>query len=106
MSDSWDNITIGMKVEVENKDCEDYCEAFPDSFWVATVLKIAGYKALLRYEGFEQNNDKDFWVNLCSNNVHPVGWCATRGKPLIPPKSEFKILKKKFLLHHQHHHHD
>jgi hypothetical protein len=26
-------------------------------------------------------------VNLCSSEVHPVGWCATRGKPLIPPKS-------------------
>ncbi|KAL0266393.1 UNVERIFIED_CONTAM: hypothetical protein PYX00_008947 [Menopon gallinae] len=87
MADCWDNITVGMKVEVENRDCEDYSEAFPDSFWVATVLRIAGYKALLRYEGFGQNNDKDFWVNLCCNNVHPVGWCATRGKPLIPPKT-------------------
>ncbi|KAK6642126.1 hypothetical protein RUM44_013849 [Polyplax serrata] len=91
MSDCWDNITVGMKVEVENRDCEDYSEAFPDSFWVATVLRVAGYKALLRYEGFGQNNDKDFWINLCSSNVHPVGWCATRGKPLIPPKTiEYK----------------
>ncbi|XP_047119207.1 polycomb protein Sfmbt isoform X1 [Schistocerca piceifrons] len=83
----WDNITVGMKVEVENTDCDNFSESFPDSFWVATVLKIAGYKALLRYEGFGQNGSKDFWLNLCCNTVHPVGWCATRGKPLIPPKT-------------------
>lgn len=87
MADSWDNITVGMKVEVENTDCDNFSEDFPDSFWVATVLRIAGYKALLRYEGFGQNDAKDFWVNLCSSMVHPVGWCATRGKPLIPPKT-------------------
>lgn len=103
MSDFWENnITVGMKVEVENRDCEDYSEAVLDSFWVATVLRIAGYKALLRYEGFGQNNAKDFWVNLCCNNVHPVGWAATRGKPLIPPKSKnyiifFFFLHKKWL---------
>lgn len=87
MSDIWHNIMVGMKVEVENTDCDNVSEAFPDSFWVATVLKIVGYKALLRYEGFGMNPEKDFWVSLCSNQVHPVGWCATRGKPLIPPKT-------------------
>ncbi|XP_067009728.2 MBT domain-containing protein 1 isoform X2 [Anabrus simplex] len=87
IADCWDNITVGMKVEVENTDCDDFSESFPDSFWVATVLRIAGYKALLRYEGFGQNCSKDFWVSLCSSSVHSVGWCATRGKPLIPPKT-------------------
>lgn len=87
IADIWENIMVGMKVEVENTDCDNVSEAFPDSFWVATVLKIVGYKALLRYEGFGSNNSKDFWVTLCSNQVHPVGWCATRGKPLIPPKT-------------------
>lgn len=88
MADSWDNITVGMKVEVQNTDCDNFSEDFPDSFWVATVLKIQGYKALLRYEGFGQNSCKDFWVNLCSSIVHHVGWCAIRGRPLIPPKSK------------------
>ncbi|XP_063910935.1 polycomb protein Sfmbt isoform X2 [Zophobas morio] len=87
MSDIWENIMVGMKVEVENTDCDNVSDAFPDSFWVATVLKIVGYKALLRYEGFGSNDSKDFWVSLCSNQVHSVGWCATRGKPLIPPKT-------------------
>lgn len=87
MADIWHNVMVGMKVEVENTDCDNVSDAFPDSFWVATVLKIIGYKALLRYEGFGQNASKDFWVSLCSNQVHHVGWCATRGKPLIPPKT-------------------
>ena len=24
---------------------------------------------------------------ICSEAIHPVGWCATKGKPLIPPKT-------------------
>ncbi|XP_028133720.1 polycomb protein Sfmbt isoform X2 [Diabrotica virgifera virgifera] len=87
MADIWDNIMVGMKVEIENTDCDNVSEAFADSFWVATVVRIVGYKAQLRYEGFGENDSKDFWVSLCSNQVHPVGWCATRGKPLIPPKT-------------------
>ncbi|XP_011501028.1 PREDICTED: polycomb protein Sfmbt-like isoform X1 [Ceratosolen solmsi marchali] len=87
ISEIWDNISVGMKVEVENTDCDEVCEAFPDSFWVATVLRISGYRALLRYEGFGHSVEKDFWVSLCSNDIHPVGWCATIGKPLIPPNT-------------------
>lgn len=46
-----------------------------------------GYKALLRYEGFGTDDSKDFWVNLAAEDVHPVGWCASKGKPLIPPRT-------------------
>lgn len=86
----WNKVVIGMKVEVENTDCDNNNQAasnVPHSFWVASVLRIQGYKALLRYEGFDNDDSHDFWVNLCSSEVHHVGWCATRGKPLIPPKS-------------------
>ncbi|XP_020716101.1 polycomb protein Sfmbt isoform X3 [Ceratitis capitata] len=86
----WDSIGIDMKVEVENTDC-DNTEVVqpgqtPHSFWVATILNICGYKALMRYEGFDEPTH-DFWVNLCNAEVHSVGWCATRGKPLIPPRT-------------------
>uniref|UniRef100_A0A1Q3FU29 Putative polycomb group protein scm/l3mbt tumor-supressor in n=2 Tax=Culex tarsalis TaxID=7177 RepID=A0A1Q3FU29_CULTA len=100
----WPNVVIGMKVEVENTDCDPQQSALiggaPHSFWVATVLRICGFKALLRYEGFDTDSSKDFWVNLCSSEVHPVGWCATRGKPLIPPRSIAKPYKdwKEFLV--------
>ncbi|KAH8392248.1 hypothetical protein KR215_003887 [Drosophila sulfurigaster] len=86
----WDNIGVGMKVEVENTDCNNVeiiqPGQTPTSFWVATILEIKGYKALMSYEGFDTDSH-DFWVNLCNAEVHSVGWCATRGKPLIPPRS-------------------
>lgn len=44
MYDLWDNIVVGMKVEVENTDYETFTEGIPASFWVATVLRIAGNK--------------------------------------------------------------
>lgn len=83
-------VNVGMKVEVENTDCDtpELKQGMsPHSFWVATVLRLCGYKALLRYEGFDNDNSHDFWVNLCSSEVHSVGWCAERGKPLIPPRT-------------------
>ena len=29
----------------------------------------------------------DLTIKLNCEQVHPVGWCATKGKPLIPPKT-------------------
>ncbi|KAK7070663.1 MBT domain-containing protein 1 [Halocaridina rubra] len=83
MSECWEQMSAGMKVEVACKE-----EAVTkDAFWVATVIAISGYKAKLRFEGFVDDCSKDFWVDLCSETVHPVGWCATQGRPLIPPRS-------------------
>ncbi|XP_041982874.1 polycomb protein Sfmbt-like [Aricia agestis] len=100
LHEMWDNTFEGMKVEVKNTDCENCSEKHSDFFWVATVLKVKGYMGLLRYEGFGSDDSKDFWVNLCCSQVHPVGWCATRGKPLIPPRTiEDKYTDwKKFLV--------
>ncbi|KAH0501171.1 MBT domain-containing protein 1 [Microtus ochrogaster] len=47
----------------------------------------AGYNALLRYEGFENDSSLDFWCNICGSDIHPVGWCAASGKPLVPPRT-------------------
>lgn len=87
MADGWDNIMIDMKVEVENTDSDPIPGVFTTAYWVASVVRIQGYKVRLRYEGFGQDESKDFWQNLCSEAIHPVGWCATKGKPLIPPKT-------------------
>ena len=54
MADCWDNIIVGVKVEVENRDAEGLGTVFAEAYWVASVLRISGYKALLRYEGFGQ----------------------------------------------------
>ncbi|KAH0629424.1 hypothetical protein JD844_011486 [Phrynosoma platyrhinos] len=51
------------------------------------IMSLKGYNALLRYEGFESDSNLDFWCNVCGPDIHPVGWCATSGKPLVPPRS-------------------
>uniref|UniRef100_UPI00398F2666 lethal(3)malignant brain tumor-like protein 2 isoform X2 n=1 Tax=Pristiophorus japonicus TaxID=55135 RepID=UPI00398F2666 len=80
--DQWDDVTEGMKVELLNHNCN-----LPNKvYWIAYVIKLAGYKALLRYEGFENNSQQDFWYNLGTVDIHPIGWCATIGKPLVPPQ--------------------
>ena len=43
-ADGWDNIIVGMKVEVENSDAAPLPGVFHTAFWVATVLRISGYK--------------------------------------------------------------
>lgn len=35
---------------------------------------------LLRYEGFENDASHDFWCNLGTVDVHPIGWCAINSK--------------------------
>ncbi|RXG51953.1 Polycomb protein Sfmbt [Armadillidium vulgare] len=93
MSECWEQISPGMKVEVS---CGEE-SLMKDAFWVATVIALY---AKLRFEGFVDDSSKDIWVDLCSEEVHPVGWCATQGKPLIPPKSiQFKYKDwKEFLM--------
>lgn len=92
----WSDIVVGIKVEVENldfKDGEQHSASHAATpFWIATIIKIHGYKAKLRYEGYENDEDHDFWVNLCATEVHPVGWSAMQGRQLIPPmKIEARI---------------
>ncbi|XP_039644157.1 lethal(3)malignant brain tumor-like protein 2 isoform X1 [Perca fluviatilis] len=78
----WDDITMGMKVEVLNTNA-----VLPSKvYWIATVIQIAGYKALLRYEGFEYDSSHDFWCSLVSGELNPIGWCAMTSKLLVPPQ--------------------
>lgn len=106
--DEWSDIAEGIKVEVENLDYKDneHLSHMATPFWIATIKKIHGYKAKLRYEGFEDTDEvHDFWVNLCATEVHPVGWSAMQGRQLIPPmKIEARIKNmKKYLLKSLHH---
>ncbi|XP_031699545.1 lethal(3)malignant brain tumor-like protein 2 isoform X1 [Anarrhichthys ocellatus] len=78
----WDDVTQGIKVEVLNTNA-----VLPSKvYWIATVIQIAGYKALLRYEGFEHDSSRDFWCSLVSGEVNPIGWCAMTSKLLVPPQ--------------------
>ncbi|XP_069578285.1 lethal(3)malignant brain tumor-like protein 2 [Brachyistius frenatus] len=78
----WDDIAVGVKVEVLNTNA-----VLPSKvYWIATVIQIAGYKALLRYEGFEHDSSHDFWCSLVSGELNPIGWCAMTSKLLVPPQ--------------------
>ncbi|XP_068610573.1 lethal(3)malignant brain tumor-like protein 2 [Brachionichthys hirsutus] len=78
----WDDITVGMKVEVLNTNA-----VLPSKvYWIATVIQVAGYKALVRYEGFEHDSSHDFWCSLVSGELNPIGWCAMTSKLLVPPQ--------------------
>lgn len=78
----WDDIAVGMKVEVLNTNA-----VLPSRvYWIATVIQVAGYKALLRYEGFEHDSSHDFWCSLVSGELNPIGCCAMTGKLLVPPQ--------------------
>ncbi|XP_028454784.1 MBT domain-containing protein 1 isoform X2 [Perca flavescens] len=83
MGKSWGDISEGVRVEVPNTD-----SALPMKvYWIAGIIKLAGFKALMRYEGFDSDSTRDFWLNLCVPDIHPVGWCAAGGKPLVPPQT-------------------
>ncbi|XP_077481763.1 MBT domain-containing protein 1 isoform X1 [Stigmatopora argus] len=83
MGTCWEGIEEGVRIEVLNSDTNHSSKVY----WIAEITKLAGFKALLRYEGFDTDSSKDFWCNLCIPDVHPVGWCASSGKPLVPPKT-------------------
>uniref|UniRef100_A0A3P8NIT6 FCS-type domain-containing protein n=1 Tax=Astatotilapia calliptera TaxID=8154 RepID=A0A3P8NIT6_ASTCA len=83
MGTCWGDIEVGVRIEVPNSDTNFSTKVY----WIAEIIKLAGFKALLRYEGFDSDTSKDFWCNLCIPEVRPVGWCASSGKPLVPPKS-------------------
>ncbi|XP_054608482.1 lethal(3)malignant brain tumor-like protein 2 [Dunckerocampus dactyliophorus] len=87
MCSQWDDITVGTKVEVLNTNA-----VLPSKvYWIATIIQMAGYKALLRYEGFEHDSSRDFWCSLVSGELHPIGWCAMTSKLLVPPQDVTNI---------------
>ena len=54
MSDIWENIGVGMKIETYNFDCD-----LPNSvYWIATVMKIAG-----EFSPY-------YYLYIAPNNVH------------------------------------
>ncbi|XP_022670651.1 MBT domain-containing protein 1-like isoform X2 [Varroa destructor] len=89
------NVTVDMKVEVQNHDASDIIQRVV--YWVASILEVKGYFVKLRYVGFENDASMDFWANLCyvqeedthlvDHSVHHVGWCAVHERPLVPPKT-------------------
>ncbi|XP_062990760.1 scm-like with four MBT domains protein 2 [Elgaria multicarinata webbii] len=68
----------GMKLEVANKHNSD-------TYWVATIITTCGQLLLLRYCGYEDDRRADFWCDVMTADLHPVGWCTQNNKVLMPP---------------------
>ncbi|MEE6481646.1 hypothetical protein FKM82_012926 [Ascaphus truei] len=67
-----------MKLEVANK-------GNPDTYWVATIITTCGQLLLLRYCGYGEDRKADFWCDVMTADLHPVGWCTQNNKVLTPP---------------------
>uniref|UniRef100_UPI0037E90302 scm-like with four MBT domains protein 2 isoform X3 n=1 Tax=Semicossyphus pulcher TaxID=241346 RepID=UPI0037E90302 len=70
----------GMKLEVANKSS-------PDTYWVATIITTCGQLLLLRFSGYGDDRKADFWCDVMTAELHPVGWCTQNNKTLMPPEA-------------------
>ncbi|XP_022084475.1 uncharacterized protein LOC110975910 [Acanthaster planci] len=82
LAKEWKANLIGALVEVQNREPEDT----KDCFWIARIIKVAGYKAKLRFEGYGMDSAHDFWIHLCKAECYPVNGSEKVGKQLKPPK--------------------
>lgn len=72
-----------MKLEVANR-------SDPDSYWVASIITTCGQLLLLRFSGYGDDRKADFWCDVMTAELHPVGWCALNNKALMPPEGRHK----------------
>ncbi|KAL2102605.1 hypothetical protein ACEWY4_001773 [Coilia grayii] len=82
----------GMKLEVANKSS-------PDTYWVATIITTCGQLLLLRYCGYGDDRKADFWCDVMTADLHPVGWCTQNNRVLMPPEDDVylrKAIKEKY----------
>ncbi|XP_041110660.1 scm-like with four MBT domains protein 2 isoform X1 [Polyodon spathula] len=82
----------GMKLEVANK-------SNPDTYWVATIITTCRQLLLLRFSGYGEDRKADFWCDVMTADLHPVGWCAQNNKVLMPPEENCylrKAIKEKY----------
>ncbi|XP_012733155.2 scm-like with four MBT domains protein 2 isoform X1 [Fundulus heteroclitus] len=82
----------GMKLEVANK-------SNPETYWVATIITTCGQLLLLRYSGYGDDRKADFWCDVMTAELHPVGWCAQNDKTLMPPEDNVYLrtaIKEKY----------
>lgn len=76
----------GMKLEVANRSS-------PDSYWVASIITTCGQLLLLRFSGYGDDRKADFWCDVMTAELHPVGWCSLNNKNLTPPEGRHPTVK-------------
>lgn len=78
-------LTPGMKLEVSVRGEAEV------AYWVATIITTCGQLLLLRYEGYQDDRRADFWCDIMTANLHPLGWSRQQGHPMRPPDGEQEI---------------
>uniref|UniRef100_A0A3B3DE41 Scm like with four mbt domains 1 n=1 Tax=Oryzias melastigma TaxID=30732 RepID=A0A3B3DE41_ORYME len=73
-------LTPGMKLEVCVRSEVD------SPYWVATIITTCGQLLLLRYEGCQDDRRSDFWCDIMTADLHPLGWSRHQGKTMRPPE--------------------
>lgn len=68
-----------MKVEVVDK-------RNPLLVRVATIEEVENYMVKIHFDGW--SDIYDYWLEDDSTDLHPPGWCAKTGHPLVPPISK------------------
>uniref|UniRef100_A0A4W3I4R9 L3MBTL histone methyl-lysine binding protein 3 n=1 Tax=Callorhinchus milii TaxID=7868 RepID=A0A4W3I4R9_CALMI len=81
---------VGLKLEGVDPE-------HPSMYCALTVAEVCGYRIRLHFDRY--SDCYDFWVNVDSPDIHPVGWCEKTGHKLHPPKVFF--LKKVKITKHR-----
>ena len=68
-----------MKLEAPVKGC-------PGTYWIASVVMTCGQLLRLRYDGYDSDSSADFWCDLMTSEIHPIGWCSENSGVLQPPE--------------------
>ncbi|XP_059501826.1 lethal(3)malignant brain tumor-like protein 4 isoform X2 [Stegostoma tigrinum] len=56
----------------------------PSMFCVLSVAEVCGVRLRLHFDGYSECFD--FWTNIDSPDIHPVGWCEKTSRKLHLPK--------------------
>ncbi|XP_016394328.1 scm-like with four MBT domains protein 1 [Sinocyclocheilus rhinocerous] len=73
-------LTPGMKLEVCVRT------EIETAYWVATIITTCGQLLLLRYEGYQDDRRADFWCDIMTADLHPIGWSKQQRRPMRPPE--------------------
>ncbi len=78
-------LTPGMKLEVCVRTESE------TTYWVATIITTCGQLLLLRYDGYQDDRRADFWCDIMTADLHPIGWSKQQGRPMRPPEGEQRL---------------
>lgn len=71
----------------------------PDSpYWVANIITTCGQLLLLRYEGYQDDRHADFWCDIMTADLHPLGWSRQQGKTMRAPEGKAWLLLPFFIV--------